>query len=455
MSEDRRTLPPAIPPGAPCMVDFEGEAVRAFAGEPLAVALFAAGIRTLGRSTKYHRPRGAFCFQGHCASCFLRVDGRPNVRSCLVPSRAGLRCERQNAFPSAEVDVLAAADWMFPHGMDHYTLLTGNRPANRVLMSLVRQLGGSGTLPDTAPSTTPSMRHLLVDVCVVGAGPAGLAAATAIARQAPRAQLLVVDEQSEPGGSWLAHPAGAARAAGAIADAQTAGVSLHSRATVIGFFPEDIDPALAARADAATFVRGTLAIVTPDQLLRVTARAIVYATGGYDQNLAFLDNDGPGVLSARACGRLAFRHGVQPAARVAIIDEGGLGDALAAGLTAANVPIVRVDARTTRPLAAVGGADLRGLEVVESDGRQHRIETDLIAIAATPAPAAELARQHGAAVHFDLARGGYAVVVDPTFRTGAPGIFACGDVTGYLGPEAAARAGAAAGQEIAQTLHSP
>ncbi|HEX2660969.1 MAG TPA: 2Fe-2S iron-sulfur cluster-binding protein, partial [Polyangia bacterium] len=249
MNDDRRTLSPPIPTGEPCLLDFEGDPIRAFTGESLAVSLFAAGVRTLGRSTKYHRPRGAFCFQGHCASCFLRVDGRPNVRACLVPSRAGLRCERQNAFPSAEVDVLAAADWLFPHGMDHHTLLTGNRPANRVLMSLVRQVGGSGTLPDAAPTAEPTSQSRVVDVCVVGAGPAGLAAATEIARRVPDKTLLLVDDQAEPGGSWLACPDGAARAGQAAAEAYAAGVPLLSGATVIGFFPEDVDPTIEHRAD--------------------------------------------------------------------------------------------------------------------------------------------------------------------------------------------------------------
>ena len=88
--------------------------MRAFEGEPVAVALFAGGMTTLARSTKFHRPRGAFCFEGHCASCFLRVDGRPNIRSCMTPARPGLRCERQNFLLGPEIDLLAAADWMFP-----------------------------------------------------------------------------------------------------------------------------------------------------------------------------------------------------------------------------------------------------------------------------------------------------------------------------------------------------
>jgi len=114
VNQTLRDFPGAAPAGEPVTIDFEGAPVRALAGEPVAAALFAAGIRTLGRSTKYHRPRGLFCLDGHCASCTMRIDGRPNRRACMVRAREGLACERQNAFPSADVDLLAAADWLFP-----------------------------------------------------------------------------------------------------------------------------------------------------------------------------------------------------------------------------------------------------------------------------------------------------------------------------------------------------
>src|SRR5207344_2481602 len=115
-------------------ISFEGEPLPALAGEPVAVALYAAGVRTLARSSKYHRPRGLFCLDGHCASCYLRIDGRPNQRACMTPVRAGLRCERQNAFPTADVDLLHAADWLFPEGMDHHTMMTGTRVVNRLFL---------------------------------------------------------------------------------------------------------------------------------------------------------------------------------------------------------------------------------------------------------------------------------------------------------------------------------
>jgi len=456
VTDDLRVMSPAPSRGEACVLDFEGAPVRAFAGESVAVALYAAGVRTLGRSTKYHRPRGAFCFEGHCGACLMRIDGKPNVRGCLAPAQPGLRCERQNAFPSADADLLEAADWLFPRGMDHHSLLTGNRAANRLFVNLVRQVGGSGTLPDAPAGALPPVRDARVDVCVVGAGPAGLAAAAAIGNTAPGAKVLLVDDQAVPGGSWLAEPGGATLAREAAALASRAGAVTLARAVAIGFFPEDALPATSrststASGDSPAAVPGTLAVATPEGLVRVSARRFLYATGGADQNLPFLDNDRPGVISARACGRLAFQHGVRPGQRVAVVGQAAFGDRLAAALAEAGVPVERI-AGSERARAAIGGANLRALEVEDGNGACRRVEADVIAAAVTPAPASELPRQHGAAVAFTESGGGFAVTVDERFRTSVTDIFACGDVTGFQGPVAAALAGAAAGREIAHTL---
>jgi sarcosine oxidase subunit alpha len=454
VTADLRDLPAGAARGAPLTFELEGDPIRAFEGEPVAVALHAAGVHTLGRSSKYHRPRGAFCLDGHCASCYLRIDGQPNRRACVTPARAGLRCERQNAFPSAEIDLLTAADWLFPEGMDHHTLMTGSRIGNALFLKLVREMGGSGTLPDApgptstsmSTSTFPSARDEAVDVCVVGAGPAGLAAARAIAEAAPRARVALFDEQATPGGSLLALPGGAPRAAALAADATRAGVRLSTGATALAYYPEDVGPSGAP---------GVLAVATADGLRRVSARRFLYATGAYDQNLPFVDNDRPGVISARACGRLAFHWGVRPVpagARVIVVDGAATAAPLAQGLARVGVEVEVVDLARERVLEARGTTRVRGLVVAGPTGRKRKLDGELVAIATTPAPASELPRQHGAAVRFEPSRGGFVALVDDAFATSAPGVFACGDVTGYLGPDAAAIAGAAAGRALAATL---
>ena len=203
------------------------------------MALHAAGIDTLARSSKYHRPRGFFCLDGHCAACLLRIDGRPNQRACVTPARADLACARQNAFPSADVDLLAAADWLFPEGMDHHTMMTGSHTGNALFLKLVREMGGAGTLPDGPRAARLAPRDETLDVCVIGGGPAGLAAARAIAEAAPGARVALYDEQATPGGSLLAEVGGTARAAAMAEGARVAGAELVARATAVGYYPED------------------------------------------------------------------------------------------------------------------------------------------------------------------------------------------------------------------------
>lgn len=208
------------------------------------------------------------------------------------------------------------------------------------------------------------------------------------------------------------------------------------------------------RSDA---IRGTLAVATATGLWRIAARRILYATGGYDQNLEFLDSDRPGVISARACGRLAFRHGISPGRRIAIVGPSPYGDRLAEGLRSAGVRADRIgtggDPHGERLLAASGHLTLRGLILADGAGRERRVTADVIAVAAIPAPASELPRQHGIEVTLDPDRGGFAVGSDGEYHTSDHRVFCCGDVTGYIGPDQAAQAGAAAARAVSQTLN--
>src|SRR3954447_19305682 len=114
-------------------VDLDGQSIPAVDGEPVACSLVAAGETLFARSVKYHRPRGPYCFAAACSTCLMRVDGVPNVFTCRTPAKEGMRLERQNAFPSARLDLFAATDWMFPGGMNHHELLAGVPIAQEVM----------------------------------------------------------------------------------------------------------------------------------------------------------------------------------------------------------------------------------------------------------------------------------------------------------------------------------
>jgi sarcosine oxidase subunit alpha len=409
------------------------QSVRAFAEESIAAAALASGTRVLSRSLKYHRPRTFFCLEGHCSGCLVRLDGVPNLRACQSPCTPGSQVEGQNAFPSAEVDLLGAVDFLFSRGLDHHTLMTGSSMLNRLANKVVRQLSGLGKLPGRAATELPEVSERVVDVCVIGGGPAGLAAATACGERGKTT--LLVDDQLRPGGSLRADPRGGReRADQACAQASRAGVEILARSTAIGFFPEDDG--------------GVLAISAPERLYRVHARAWIWATGGYVVNLPFQENDRPGVIAARAVGRLLVEHGILGGEKVCIVEVPRVADdceALANALMAAGAEVTRValdDAIGARGRSWVSGVDTQS----------GRVDCDLVAVAAIPSPASEGPRQHGCKVVLDPEAGGFRVVVDNSGSTSTPNVWACGDVTGYQGTDHAALDGARVGALVATAV---
>jgi sarcosine oxidase subunit alpha len=395
----------------------DGELVRGRASDSVAEAAWCAGVAVLSRSLKYHRPRGGFCFEGHCSGCLMRVDGRPSVRTCIEPCRDGQVVRSQNALPSAQLDALGVVDLVFGDKLDHHTLMTAAAPLNRIANKVVRQLSGLGALPAAAPPS-PAVGQLTPDVCVVGGGPAGLAAAIASARAG--ADVVLIDDQLELGGSLRAVAGGAARIARLVEDARAAGVVVVPRATAIGYFPEE----------------RVLTVASADAAWQVAAPSWIWASGGYPSNVPIVDNDRPGVMAARAVARLLRHRGVLVADRIAIVRDDSAQvaaevDGLAAELRQAGA-LVRV-VRASAVARVLGRDRASGVELRDGDV----VEAGAVAIAAVPSPASEGPRQHGCVVELDPARGGYRVIVDGDGQTSVAGVWACGDVTGYLGPELA------------------
>ena len=93
---------------------FEGRRLQVSEGQTVAAALTAHGVRVFGRSSRYHRPRGVRCANGTCSCCAMRVDGLPGVRTCVTQVRDGMRVEREHAWPSADFDLLRAAELAGP-----------------------------------------------------------------------------------------------------------------------------------------------------------------------------------------------------------------------------------------------------------------------------------------------------------------------------------------------------
>lgn len=412
--------------------------MRAFTGESVAAAALASGVRILSRSLKYHRPRSFFCLEGHCGGCLVRIGGVPNLRACQMACEPALEIEGQNAFPSTEMDLLGAVDFLFSRGLDHHTLMTSSSVLNHLANRVVRQLSGLGKLPSEAARETPEVAVHHVDVAVIGGGPAGLAAAKATA--AAGASTLLLDDQLHLGGSLRADPRfGADAASRAVDEAAAAGASLAGQTTAIAFFPEDAG--------------GVLVSASATRLGRVFAKQWIWATGGYPVNLPVPDNDRPGVIALRAAGRLLVDHGILAGDRICVIAAPRMAEeaqVTAEALRQAGADVTVVEEREVdrvRGRGWVAGVDLQ-------DGR--RIDCDLVAMAAIPSPASEGPRQQGCQVALSAEGGGFALVVDERGRTSRGDAWACGDVCGYRGPAAAAAHGARVGAAVIEALeHAP
>ncbi len=381
----------------PVTIELDGQIVEAERGEPLAWALIASDRLALARSPKLHRPHGPTCLRGGCDGCLSRVDGVPNVRTCLAPTRGGERVETQNVIGARDADLLRVTDWFFPHGFDHHRLLVGVPGVSAVMTRLARRMGGLGRLPDDPHPAPPAARRE-VDLLVVGAGAAGLV----VAHRAASAGLstLVVDDAPAPGGSLRARGPNAAESF--VARARGAGATLLASATAAGVYDAEV---LVVDASGATIVR---------------PRRLVLASGAHDGLLPFAGNDVPGVTSARAAALLAC-HGIAIGARIAIVGDGPYARALALQLEG-HAELTRLPA--SRELVVRGAARVRGVEL---GGERHRV--DAVCVEVPGAPAFELAVQAGARASLDLARGGYVPHADGDGRV-REGVYCAGEVAG-------------------------
>jgi sarcosine oxidase subunit alpha len=411
-------------PGPEVTIDFEGKPLPAYEGEPAACALLAAGEGVLSRSVKYHRPRGPFCMAASCSHCLMRIDGTPNRFTCQTPVRAGMRLQRQNAYPSARVDIFSSIDWLFPRGLDHHAMFAGVPVADKVMATVARHLAGLGLLPESAPPQRRMPETLETEVAIVGGGAAGLSAAEVLAADGRR--LLLIDREDAVGGRWMLDAP--EPDAGAIpALPRSAEVRLGT--TVLGLYDDELGRMLVAVQQGPEGPR----------LLFIKSRAVLFALGGYASVLPFENNEIPGVFSGRAASDLLRRRKLLVGEAPAIVGKGAQLLPLAQmfrakGAQGATVVDISGNAATAEsvisgmPLRAHGRTWVQGLSIREAGGRERRVACDAIVVSQPPSPAFELLRQAGVKVAFRPELQSFAPVVDPDGRTAIDGAWAAGDV---------------------------
>ncbi len=433
----------------------DGASIVADGDASLASALVAAGQLELARSPKFHRPRGPSCMRGGCDGCLVRLDGMPNVMSCMTRAKPGAKLERQNVVLSAKLDVLRAADWFFPDGMNHHEMFAGVPGVQDIMQSLARRVAGLGELPEHAVAAHTAIDDLTADVLIVGAGLAGLVAACVLGRLG--LGVIVLDEGMRPGGSLLSFPEHAKVALGvdgAIVDIDELRANLVSEAASAG----------------ATFVAETTLLGVLEGgdwlgnghdrgLVRVKARARILAVGAHDGVPAIVANDLPGVLSARAAGRL-LREGVLIGDAPLVVGDGLHAEAFAAAAAGHGAKVQRASLASLQ--GARGLSRVRGAVLTEGSGTR-KVSCDAVVVDAPCAPSFELAVEAGARVTHG--EPGFSVVVDVDGRFGgAPSgdvgsrnspLFALGEVTGAALDHAAfARAASRLGRAVAALVEA-
>jgi sarcosine oxidase subunit alpha len=431
---------------------FDGKEVRAFEGDTIASAMYAAGRRTFTRSFKYHRPRGLLCCAGQCPNCMVQVDGDPGVRACTEPAREGMIVEHLNAAPSLDFDVMRATDLVggpfTPPGFYYKTFIRPRR-LWPVYEKVLRRAAGLGRLRraqrEREWETEYRRRH--ADVLVVGGGAAGLRAAIAAAELG--ADVVLCDEGPEPGGRLLSE-GGHDHARELAERARAAGVEVLTNAPALGAFD------------------GLVPVWQGRTLHQIRAHRLVFATGAIEQPLLFPGNDLPGVMLSGGARRLAALYGVRPGARAAVAAVCDRGLEAAAALVDHGVAVsVVADLRTNgstpaqKALLRRNVQLLHGATVLEASGRGHvqrvvlgspdggaetTVECDLLVVSGGGAPATSLLSQAGARTAYDEGRGVFAVAGLPD------GVQAAGEVAGAGRLDDAELSGAVAGAEAAHSL---
>ncbi|MFO1046905.1 MAG: sarcosine oxidase subunit alpha [Geminicoccaceae bacterium] len=362
--------------GRPVRFTFDGKSYAGLAGDTLASALLANGIHLMGRSFKYHRPRGVVSAGSDEPNALMgtrRGPGRyePNTRATIQELRDGLEATSQNRWPSLSFDVGAVNDRLgslFSAGFYYKTFMWPRSFWDRVYEPVIRKAAGLGVAPSEPDADRYASRFAHIDVLVIGAGPAGLAAALAAGRAG--ASVMLVDETAEPGGALLSEPA-------VVIDGQPAwdwlaatmaelaglsNVTVLPRTTAIGYYHQNM-VGLAQRV--TDHLASAPADAPRERMWKVRANQVVLAQGALEKPLVFDGNDRPGVMLAGAAQTYLARYGVRVGDRPAVVTVHDSAWFVAFDLAEAGAkPVAIVDVRPEIDGALVARARTLGIETL-------------------------------------------------------------------------------------------
>jgi heterotetrameric sarcosine oxidase alpha subunit len=362
---------------------FNGKRYEGHPGDTLASALLANGVHTVGRSFKYHRPRGVFGIGAEEPNALIQLGigarTEPNSKATQVELFDGLVAGSQNCWPSVDFDLGAVTSLfapLLPAGF-YYKTFMWPRGAWIFYERFIRRMAGLGRAPLDPDPDRYEHRHAHCDVLIVGAGPAGLAAAVAATRAGARVMLL--DDGGEPGGSLRGSremiagaPAGAWVARTVAELRQAPETTLLSRAAAFGYYDHNQIGIVERVADHRPARPGE----PRQRVWHVRARQIVLATGSHERSLVFGNNDLPGVMLASAAAGYVNRFGVRPGSEAVIFTNNDSAYRAALDLAAGGIAVralvdtrKAVDAGLAAALKPAGIEHLTGSAILHAGGR--------------------------------------------------------------------------------------
>ena len=380
---------------------FNGTGFKGYEGDTLASALLANGKGFVGRSFKYHRPRGIFSAGPEEPNALVQLRSgahqEPNTRATVAELFDGLWASSQNHIGSLEFDLMSVTDLAAPFlsaGFYYKTFMWPKAFWEKVYEPLIRRSAGLGQLSMKDDPDTYDKGFLHCDLLIIGAGPAGLAAALTAGRSGAR--VIIADEDFVMGGRLNAETYGINGMEGhlwaqnAVAElAAMDNVRLMSRTTVYGAYDHGVFGALERKTDHLAQSNGK-----PRQILwRIYSKRSLLTAGATERPIAFPNNDRPGVMLAGAVRSYVNRYAVAPGHKVSVFTNNDDGWRTASDLQKQGVEVVAViDVRNApAPVSLNGVETIHGAHIVDTAGRKglksiklsngKTIVTDCLAVA--------------------------------------------------------------------------